>query len=69
MTPAQIDFLAGRAEIALDAAPVAGEPALVARADGGDLHALRLLVREVVNPTHEADADETDAEHDAVLKW
>src|SRR4029450_12109128 len=55
-----IDFLARRAEIALDSPPVAAELSFVSRADGRKLDPFRLLVRKVVNPTHEADAGETN---------
>src|SRR5262245_27229051 len=60
----QIDLLARRTEIALDSSPVAAELSFFARADRGELDSLRFLIREVVNPTHEADAEEANSKHE-----
>src|SRR5262245_56531599 len=67
LNPSQIDHLARRAEVSADGAPVPRELGLIAAADCGELCALEVLVGKEVNPAHEADADEADADHDEFL--
>src|SRR5262249_13886725 len=59
----EVHDLSGPAEVAADAAPVAGEPLGVAAADGGDLGVAQLAGGQVVDHAHEADADDADADH------
>src|SRR5689334_10375254 len=59
----QVDLIAGRAKVALNSSPVAGQPLGIPRADGGHAGTSQPLVGEPVNPTHEADAYEPDPNH------
>ena len=54
-----------RAEVPLDARPVAGQLLRVPAADGRDLPAAQLGGGQVVDHPHEADADDADADHPA----
>src|SRR6185312_8725640 len=60
---AQFHDGARRAEVALNPAPVAGEFLFVASADRGYLGASHLLVGQVMDHAHEADADDSDSYH------
>src|SRR5439155_1469479 len=61
---AEVHDLAGRAEVAADAAPVAGELLRVAGVDRGHDGPAEALGGEVVDHAHEPDARYPDSHHD-----
>src|SRR5438445_712019 len=63
LDPPQVHLLAGRPEVAADAAPVAGELLRVAAAQGGHAGALELARGEVVDHAHKADAHDPNLRH------
>jgi hypothetical protein len=60
---AEVHDLAGRSEVAADAAPIAGEFFRVAGVDRCHDGVGEALGGEVVNHAHEADAGQADADH------
>jgi len=60
---AQVHLLAGRAEVALDAAPVARPTLRIARRNRRKAQSGDRLVREPVDPAHEPDARDPDVDH------
>ncbi len=59
----QIHHLAGRAEVALDRAPVAGQSRGIPGGQRGDLGPFHSLVGQVMDHAHEADAGDADSQH------
>src|SRR5262245_2703905 len=58
-----VDLLPRRAEIALNTAPVSFEPLWIARIDGSYADSAQPLVGEPVNPSHETNAHNANANH------
>jgi hypothetical protein len=60
----QVHHLTGRAEIAADGAPVAGQFFRVTAAQGGDGPAFELAGTQVMDHAHEPDAHKSNSYHD-----
>jgi hypothetical protein len=65
--PRNVNVRALRAEVALDIGPVALQPPLDLVADRRHAGAAAFLVREIMDPAHEADPSDSHLDHDVLL--
>src|SRR5262249_39398716 len=67
--PVEIDLFAGRPEVALNIAPVAGQVFAVAGGKSNHLRAAQLPISAKVGDAHKPDAGDADANHLGPSPW